>query len=196
VAFPGLCGRAGVELGRRNASQRLLMAKACVPGPLAVWSRPPSGQLGSPGANGQYADGSEFSLLRKQFGEPAPTPGTKPSKATTKPYTRHILGIDSGVQSHPKATTKPSTVECRATPKPPQGSTKATLRLHQSHTKATPKPSAVPVQQKSRNIVPAFLPHSTLRTTLNLHLMPRRRFAPVSHTRSDYCVFASSTSIT
>src|ERR1035441_3981690 len=28
----------------------------------------------------------------------------KPPKATTKPYTRHILGIDSGVQSHPKAT--------------------------------------------------------------------------------------------
>jgi hypothetical protein len=29
---------------------------------------------------------------------------SKPPKATTKPYTRHILGIDSGVQSHPKAT--------------------------------------------------------------------------------------------
>jgi hypothetical protein len=51
-------------------------------------------------------------------------------------------------------------------------------------------------QQKSRNSIPAFLPHSTLRTTLNLHLMPRRRFAPVSHTRSDYCVFASSTQTT
>src|ERR1039458_8537843 len=33
----------------------------------------------------------------------------KPLKATPKPYTRHILGIDSGVQSHLKATTKPST---------------------------------------------------------------------------------------
>jgi hypothetical protein len=28
-------------------------------------------------------------------------------KATTKPYTRHILGIDSGVQRHLKATPKP-----------------------------------------------------------------------------------------
>ena len=49
------------------------------------------------------------------------------------------------------------------------------------------------VQQKSRNWVPAFLPHSTLRTTLNLCLMRHRRFTPVSHTRSDYCVFASLT---
>src|ERR1017187_754330 len=38
----------------------------------------------------------------------------KPPKATTRPYTRHILGIDSGVQSHPKATP----------------------RLHQGYTKA------------------------------------------------------------
>ena len=56
------------------------------------------------------------------------------------------------------------------------------------------QPPAVPVQQKSRNLFPAFLPHSTLRTTLKLHSMRRRRFAPVNHTRSDYCVFASSTS--
>src|ERR1019366_9548731 len=61
---------------------------------------------------------------------------------------------------------------------------------------ATPMPLAGPVQQKSRNLIPAFLPHSTLRTTLKLHLMPRRRFEPVSHTWSDYCVFASSTEIT
>jgi hypothetical protein len=33
-------------------------------------------------------------------------PGRKPPKATTEPYTRHRLGIDSGVQSHPKATPK------------------------------------------------------------------------------------------
>src|ERR1035441_4069420 len=39
----------------------------------------------------------------------------KPPKATPRPYCRHILGIDSGVQSHPKAT----------------------LRLHQGSTKAT-----------------------------------------------------------
>src|ERR1019366_4692586 len=45
----------------------------------------------------------------------------KPPKATPKPYSRHILGIDSGVQSHLKAT-----------PKPPQGHTKATPKPHQS----------------------------------------------------------------
>src|ERR1035438_8145253 len=89
------------------------MAKACAPGPLAVRPLPSSEQVGSPranGQNGQYADEPKFSLLKKRLGKPAPTPGTKP-------YTRHILGIDSGLQSHPKATTKP-----------PQGSTKATFR--------------------------------------------------------------------
>ena len=55
---------------------------------------------------------------------------------------------------------------------------------------------AVAVQQKGRKVVPASLPHSTLRTTLNLFSILRRRFAPVSHTRSDYCVFASSTQTT
>src|ERR1035437_3550979 len=54
---------------------------------------------------------TEFSLLRE-------APALKPPKATAKPYTRHILGIDSGLQSHTKATPRP----------------------HQSHTKATPKP--------------------------------------------------------
>src|ERR1035437_229078 len=44
---------------------------------------------------------TEFSLLRE-------APALKPPEATAKPYTRHILGIDSGLQSHPKATTKPS----------------------------------------------------------------------------------------
>src|ERR1019366_2604050 len=53
----------------------------------------------------------------------------RPTKATPRPYTRHILGIDSGVQSHPKAT-----------PRLHQGHTKATPKPHQSHTKATPKP--------------------------------------------------------
>src|ERR1035437_4885701 len=43
----------------------------------------------------------------------------KPPKATTRPYTRHILGIDSGVQSHPKATSKPTDSQPIATPKPP-----------------------------------------------------------------------------
>src|ERR1039458_4374837 len=65
---------------------------------------------------------TEFSLLRE-------APALKPTKATAKPYTRHILGIDSGLQSHTKAT-----------PKPHQGHTKATPRPHQGHTKATPKP--------------------------------------------------------
>src|ERR1039457_4148077 len=59
----------------------------------------------------------------------------KPPKATAKPYSRHILGIDSGVQSHHKAT-----------PRLHQGSTKATPRLHQGSTKATPKPRPSPPQ--------------------------------------------------
>src|ERR1035441_5175527 len=61
--------------------------------------------------------------------EPRTRKSCKPPKATTKPYSRHILGIDSGVQSHPKATLKP-----------PQGATKATPMRPQSHLKATPKP--------------------------------------------------------
>src|ERR1035437_8758254 len=48
-----------------------------------------------------------------------------PPKATTRPPQDHILGIDSGVQSHPKAT-----------PRLPQGSTKATPKPHQGYTKA------------------------------------------------------------
>src|ERR1019366_3501853 len=85
----------------------------------------------------------EFSIQRTA-GEPEGSAGakgrTKPPKATAKPYGRHILGIDSGVQSHHRATTKPSAWEYRATPKPPQCDPKATLRLHQGSTKATPKP--------------------------------------------------------
>src|ERR1017187_2727563 len=65
---------------------------------------------------------TEFSLLRE-------APALKPPKATAKPYTRHILGIDSGLQSHTKAT-----------PRPHQGHTKATPKPHQSHTKDTLKP--------------------------------------------------------
>jgi hypothetical protein len=33
-----------------------------------------------------------------------PSNRVEPPKATIKPYTRHILGIDSGEQRHPKAT--------------------------------------------------------------------------------------------
>jgi hypothetical protein len=58
---------------------------------------------------------------------PEATP--KPLQATPKLYNRHILGIDSGVQSHPKAT-----------PRLHQSHPKAPPRLHQGHTKATPKP--------------------------------------------------------
>src|ERR1017187_10887593 len=61
----------------------------------------------------------------------------KPPKATAKPYSRHIIGIYSGVQSQPKAT-----------PRPPQSHTKATPKRHQSATKATPKPSR-PVTPRS-----------------------------------------------
>src|ERR1019366_2644336 len=43
----------------------------------------------------------------------------KPLQATPKPYSRHILGIDSGAQSHPKATLKPHQSHPKATPKPP-----------------------------------------------------------------------------
>ena len=39
----------------------------------------------------------------------------KPPKAISKPYTRHILGIDSGVQSHLKATPKPHQGYLKAT---------------------------------------------------------------------------------
>src|ERR1035437_3668748 len=88
---------------------------------------------------------------RKQKVEIGAKDYPKPPKATTKPYSRHILGIDSGVQSHPKATLKPPQSATKATPKPHQSHTKATPkphqgypkatpRLHQSHTKATPKP--------------------------------------------------------
>src|ERR1039458_347384 len=59
----------------------------------------------------------------------APEATPKPPQATTKPYSRHILGIYSGVQSHTKAT-----------PKPLQGHTKATSKPHQSHPNATLKP--------------------------------------------------------
>src|ERR1035438_6418289 len=43
----------------------------------------------------------------------------KPPKATAKPYSRHILGIYSGVQSHPKATLKPPYSHPTATPRLP-----------------------------------------------------------------------------
>src|ERR1017187_2214172 len=66
--------------------------------------------------------------------------GAKPPKATPKPYSRHILGIDSGVQSHPKATPRPTDSQPIGAPKPHQCDPKATSKPPQSHTKATPKP--------------------------------------------------------
>src|ERR1039457_3084307 len=72
--------------------------------------------------------------------EGGPQSQAKPPKATSKPYTRHLLGIYSGVQSHPKATPRPHQSHTKATPRPHQSHTKATPKPHQSHTKATPKP--------------------------------------------------------
>jgi hypothetical protein len=71
---------------------------------------------GIPGGLAFFHSRSQESYLRGQ-------------KGPAKPHQSHILGIDSGVQSHLKATLKPH-----------QGSTKAPPRPHQSHTKATPKP--------------------------------------------------------
>src|ERR1035441_1966447 len=62
--------------------------------------------------------------------EPKATEATQSHpKATLKPPKGHILGIDSGLQSHPQAT-----------PRLPQGFPKAPPRLHQGHAKATPRP--------------------------------------------------------
>ena len=57
--------------------------------------------------------------------------------ATPKPYSRHILGIDSGVQSHLKATPRLHQGSTKAPPRLHQGSTKAPPEPHQSHTNAT-----------------------------------------------------------
>src|ERR1035441_9833434 len=54
--------------------------------------------------------------------------GAKPPKATPKPYSRHILGIDSGVQSHPKATPRPTDSQPIGAPKPHQCDPKATSK--------------------------------------------------------------------
>ena len=58
---------------------------------------------------------------------------TKPPQATPKPYTRHILGINSGVQSYPKATLKPHQSHLKATLKPPSSHPQATLKPPSSH---------------------------------------------------------------
>src|ERR1035437_8064281 len=50
----------------------------------------------------------------------------KQPKSTAKPYCRHILGIDSGVQSQPKATPKPHQSLPHAPLKPPPCDPQAT----------------------------------------------------------------------
>src|ERR1019366_4242430 len=64
--------------------------------------------------------------------------GAKPPKATPRPPQGHILGIDSGVQSHPKAPPRLPQGSPKATPRLPQGYPKATPRLPQGYPKATP----------------------------------------------------------
>src|ERR1019366_8425516 len=73
----------------------------------------------------------------------------KPPKAISKPPQSHILGIDSGVQRHPKASLKPHQGHTKATSRLHQGYTKATPRPHQSHTHATLKPPTSVVCQRS-----------------------------------------------
>src|ERR1035438_5289757 len=69
---------------------------------MRVWRLEGDGaQTGEPGSGPRSDCG--FGLPPSQGRQIHP----KPPKATTKPYTRHILGIDSGVQSHPKATPRP-----------------------------------------------------------------------------------------
>src|ERR1035441_667101 len=88
---------------------------------MRVWRLEGDGaQTGEPGSGPRSDCG--FGLPPSQGRQIHP----KPPKATTKPYTRHILGIDSGVQSHPKAT-----------PRIPQG-----------HPKATPKPRISPLDDR------------------------------------------------
>src|ERR1035441_7000932 len=88
---------------------------------------------------------------RKQNVEIGAKDHPKPPKATPRPPQGHILGIDSGVQSHPKAPPSlpqgaPNTAPRlpprppKATPRLPQGYPKATPRLPQGYTKATPRP--------------------------------------------------------
>ena len=97
-----------------------------------------------------YARKRNLGRNARIFGEPprSGAGGCQPPKATTRPYTRHILGIDSGVQSHPKATPKPpqsllignrlgTQSHPKATSMRPQSHHKATTKRHQSHLKAT-----------------------------------------------------------
>src|ERR1017187_8931606 len=85
---------------------------------------PPAGETPAPRLENRLAQPRSHSLRLRSFGASGPFPvGPKgsiyvnvrirlkgraePPKATAKPYSRHILGIDSGVQSHTKAIPKP-----------------------------------------------------------------------------------------
>src|ERR1035441_9425245 len=80
----------------------------------------------------------------------------EPPKATPRPPQSHILGIDSGVQSHPKATPRLHQGSTKAPPRLHQGSTKATPKPHQSHPKATSKPGASQVLGRCARILMVF----------------------------------------
>src|ERR1039458_7926425 len=80
--------------------------------------------------------------------------GAKPPKATAKPYSRHILGIDSGVQSHPNSSLKPPQSLLIANRLGPQSHTNATLKPPQSHTKATPKPHQSHTKARGKRLWP------------------------------------------
>src|ERR1019366_10396352 len=95
--------------------------------------------------------------------------GAEPPKATPKPYTRHILGIDSGVQSHPKAPPRLHQGSTKAPPKPHQSHPKATSKPtdsqpigtpkpHQSHTKAPPKNADLNQSRRSRLFCMGLIP--------------------------------------
>src|ERR1039457_6326340 len=75
----------------------------------------------------------EATFWQKQKVEIEARGRAKPPEATAKPYSRHILGICSGAQSHPKATPKPPQSPPKTPPKPPP-------KPHPSHTKAPRKP--------------------------------------------------------
>ena len=85
---------------------------------------------------------------------PEATP--KPPQATTKPYSRHILGIYSGVQSHLKATPRPPQSHLLGSTEPPQSHPKATLMRPPSQVHATYKPGDWEVPSYSHGILMVF----------------------------------------
>ena len=128
----------------------------------------PAGETPAPRLVSRLVEPRSHSLRLRSFGASGPFPiGPKgsfyvnvkikpkgraePPKATAKPYSRHILGIYSGGQSHLKATPKPFGRQAvgnrlgtqshpNASSKPPQSHILGNTEPPQSHTKATPKP--------------------------------------------------------